>query len=120
MKQRLLYPVSATAMTLAAYTLAGLPWGWSAFVAFVGWPIIRALVAGDDDRAGGGRRCPDDQPPPAWMGPSFWAQICAGLAVTAMVATLDAAWRAQIPVLLIAAAAMAALMSALWLRVRAA
>jgi hypothetical protein len=88
MKQWLLYPALASAVTLILHFAVGLRFGISAFAAFVGWPLIGTLVTADDDLPGGWSN-PDGTVKPPWRTGLFWSQLAAGFAVSAFVGALD-------------------------------
>ena len=90
MKQWLLYPGLASVVTLILHFALGLGLGASAFVAFVGWPLLGTLVTADDDLPGGWSN-PDGTVTPPWRTRPFWGQMAVGCGVSAFVtAAFDA------------------------------
>jgi hypothetical protein len=94
MKERLLYPLLASAATVGLHYFLGLRWGWAALAGFVGWPLMWTLITIDDDLPGGWSN-PDGTVRPDWLMAPFWGQVCLGLAVTSFIGALDAGWSSR-------------------------
>src|SRR5579863_3393173 len=90
--QRLFYPIAATLVTVLLHWLAGVGMGWSALIAFLGWPIVGTLVTADDDLPGGWSN-PDGTIPPSWRTAAAWGQLSVGFAISSFVAALDTGLR---------------------------
>jgi hypothetical protein len=88
MRQWLAYPMLASVVTLALHFLVGLSFGTSAFVAFLGWPVVGTLVTADDDLPGGWSN-PDGDVIPPWQTTLFWGQLAVGCGVSALITALE-------------------------------
>jgi hypothetical protein len=88
MKRWILYPALAAGVTLILHFAVGLRFGVSAFVSFIGWPVLGTLVTADDDLAGGWSN-PDGSVVPPWWTRSSWAQLAGGLGVSIIITAFD-------------------------------
>jgi hypothetical protein len=117
MKDRLLYPVLGSAVTLVLHFATGLGWGLSAFASFVGWPLVGTLVTADDDLPGGWSN-PDGTIPPAWRTAAAWGQLSVGFAIASFVAALEAGLRTSVGAGFAVASAAAGILALVLLRRR--
>src|SRR4051812_37003019 len=90
----------------AVHVLTGLTWGWSAFAAFIGWPLLGTIVTLDDDAPGGWSNL-DGKQRPTWRTPLFWIQIFRNLCIVTSISALDAALRSRGPIVFVVGAAVA-------------
>lgn len=113
---RFLYPVMASAATIALHYFTGLSWGWAALGCFVAWPLIGTLVTADDDLPGGWSN-PDGDMRPPWLVASSWSPVCLGLAVALSLFSIEAGVGSRASLILGILAVAAGLVSALlWQR----
>jgi hypothetical protein len=82
------YPAMASVVTLVLHFAVGLGFGVSAFVAFLGWPLLGTLVTADDDLPGGWSN-PDGDITPPWRTSPFWCQLAGGCGVSAFITALE-------------------------------
>lgn len=71
MKQYFLFLLASTIITALLHWLCDIGIGWSALLAFLGWPILGTIVTADDDLPGGWSN-PDGTRTPDWQIPEFW------------------------------------------------
>jgi hypothetical protein len=83
MKQWLFYPIASAVVTAALHWLLGIQIGFSALIAFLGWPILGAVVTADDDLPGGFNN-PHGKATPAWETAAFWGSLFGGCAVVCL------------------------------------
>ena len=107
MKNWVVYAIAGSVVTVVLHLFASISWGWSALAAFVGWPLVGTLITLDDDLPGGFSN-PDGTTKPDWLGPLFWAQLVAGLAIASTVAALDVGVTTSLGVTFVGAALAAA------------
>lgn len=88
MREWLPYPAMASVVTLILHFAVGLGFGVSAFVAFLGWPLLGTLVTADDDLPGGWSN-PDGDITPPWRTSPFWGQLAGGCGVSALITALE-------------------------------
>ena len=116
---RFLYPVMASAATLALHYFTGISWGWAALGCFVAWPLIGTLVTADDDLPGGWSN-PDGDIRPPWLEAAYWSNVCLGLAVSFCAFALEAGVGSRASLILAGVAVAAGLLAIfLWRRGKA-
>jgi len=111
MKQWLLYAVVASILTAVLYFFAHFPIGYSAFIAFLGWPIVGTIVTSDDDLPGGWSN-PDGTAIPAWETPEFWGRLFGGAAIVSLAFAVQVAYSPQLLPFLVGSGLVSAAASA--------
>ena len=114
MKQWLLYPVLATSATAVLHWLVGVSIGFSALIAFIGWPIVGTIVTLDDDLPGSFFN-PNGTATPDWLTAEFWGKLFGGGAVVSLAFLAQFGLSAPWPTYLVPAAVLLALISFLLL-----
>jgi hypothetical protein len=82
------YIVEAAA-TLVLHFAADFPWFFAALAAFVGWPLLGAMLTAEDDLPGGWSN-PDGTETPQLHTAQFWRLILLGTAISMIVGAIDA------------------------------
>ena len=94
MKQWLLYPLLASAVTALLCVFTSISLGWLALIVFLGWPILGTFITVDDDLPGGWAN-PDGVATPAWETLEFWGQLLGGVAVVSTAFAIQGNFSAQ-------------------------
>jgi hypothetical protein len=115
MKQWLLYPLAALVVTALLYFFAHVGIGWSAFIAFLGLPLLGTAVTADDDFVGGWSN-PNGTATPDWETPKYWGRLCGGAAAVCIAFFLQFGLGSLWPVCFIVAAVVFVFASVLLLR----
>lgn len=113
--KKLLYPFAALAVTALLYFFAHIGIGWSALIAFIGWPVGGTMITADDDLPGGWSN-PDGKATPHCATAGFWGQLLGGGAVVCIAFLAQLGFAFPWPYYLIPAAALSALSSFVLLR----
>jgi len=115
MKQWLLYPVAGTTVTAVLHWLVGIAIGYSALIAFIGWPVVGTIVTADDDLPGGFSN-PDGTATPDWETPEYWGRLFGGGSVVCLAFVAQLGFAAPRLTYFLSGAFLCAILSFLLLR----